>query len=490
MKKSLLYCFIFILSFSNFNCQKTYLDTSFGDTGIVTTILFTPKAIKVQKDGKILVAGEFKRPVGNNSSYTNYIIYRFKTNGTIDEGFGIDGKVNGNVSSNESIMGVYETEDNKIVLMMKRIGPAIFKRFTSNGSIDTTLGSNGEKVVNFGSVGLYDLISNMIVSENGKIILTGMAIRGSIIDPLAPPPFSYVARFNPDVTFDMTFNNMGYRKFTGIFSDFRLVDIDKNGSITTGFKGNSLKILSNGQMDTNFGSNGIKNINPGSNIIVKHLKSDPNGNYLLSGSIAGTDKRAFLMRYKPNGEVDSNYGNNGFSYIPNSSDTIETAMQSIFTRNDKTLSAIDKFKNGFDFGLVLTNSDGSTDNSVGDQGQIITEMDNDQRISIIEKQPDGKIIAAGYDADRMILMRYEISEILNTERTETLKTRIFPNPAKDFLNLEEVSLFSEYIIRSESGQIIGKGMAKEKKLKIDVSQYNTGVYYITTSQGTFKFIKL
>ena len=489
MKKSLLFYFIFILSFSNFNCQKTYLDTSFGENGMITTPLFTPKAIKVQKDGKILVAGEIKRPVGTNSSNIDYVIYRFNKDGSIDESFGVNGKVNENTSTKETIMDLYVTEDNKIVLLMKRAGPAIFKRFNSDGSLDTTLGSNGEKVFSFAKYLQIDISYTMTVAENGKIILTGRTSRGPILDPLIPDPFSYVARFNPDVTFDTTFNNTGYRTFNGIFSDLSLVDIDKNGSITAGFKGNTIKILANGQMDTSFGNNGMKNIGLGSNIMVKHLKSDHNGNYILSGSMTDTDKRAFLMRYKPNGEIDNNYGSNGFAYIPNSSDNIETAIQSMFYGNDKTLTAIDKFKNGFDFGLVLTNSDGSTDNSIGGQGQIITEMDNDQRISVIEKQTDGKILAAGYDSERMILMRYDISEILDVKLAKTNQSRIFPNPSKDYIYVEEMTPLSDYIIRDTSGKIIVKGITKDKKLKIDITKYNIGIYYITISTGTFKFIK-
>lgn len=488
MKKSLLYYFIFILSFSNFNCQKTYLDTSFGENGMITTTLFTPKAIKMQKDGKILVAGEYKRPFGT-SSHLNHIIYRFNADGTIDESFGTNGKVNGNISTNESVMGIYEAEDNKIVLLMKRAGPSIFKRFNSDGSLDITLGNNGEKVFSFAKYNQIDRAYAMTVAENGKIILTGRTGRGLMLDPLTPDPFTYVARINPDVTFDTTFNNIGYRTMTGNNYDLSLVDIDKNGSITAGFKGNTIKILANGQMDTSFGNNGMKNIGLGSNIMVKHLKSDQNGNYILSGSMTGTDKRAFLMRYKPNGEIDNNYGSNGFAYIPNSSDNIETAIQSMFFGNDKTLTAIDKFKNGFDFGLVLTNSDGSTDNSIGDQGQIITEMDNDQKISVIEKQTDRKILAAGYDSERMILMRYDISEILDVKLAKTHQSRIFPNPSKDYIYVEEMTPLSDYIIRDTSGKIIVKGITKDKKLKIDITKYNIGIYYITTSTGTFKFIK-
>jgi len=457
---------------------------------MITTPLCTPTVIKVQKDGKILVAGEIKRLVGTNSNNIDYIIYRFNTDGSIDEGFGIDGKINGNISRNGKIMGLYVTEDNKIVLLMNRAGPATFKRFNSNGTLDTTLGPNGEKVFSFAKYLQIDIVHAMTVAENGKIILTGRTFRGPILDPLIPDPFTYVARFNPDITFDTTFNNVGYCKMTGNNYDLSLVDIDKNGSITTGFRGRTIKILANGQMDASFGNNGIKNISLGANITVKHLKSDQNGNYILSGSMGGTDKRAFLMRYKPNGEVDSNYGSNGFSYIPKSFDNSEMAVQSMFLGNGKTLSAVDKFKNGFDFGLVFTNNDGTVDTSVGDEGQIITNMDNDQRITVIERQPDGKILAAGYESERMILRRYDISEILDVKLAKTNQSRIFPNPSKDYINIEAMKPLSDYVIRNASGQIIVKGVAKDKKLKIDISQYNTGIYYITTSLGTFKFIKL
>ncbi len=489
MKKSLFYYFFFILLYSNFNCQKTYLDTSFGNNGMVSTPLFTPKTIKVQNDGKILLAGEFKRP---NSTYTNHIIYRFNADGSVDEGFGTDGKVSGNTSSNETVMGIYETQDNKIVLVLKRTGSAIFKRFNSNGTVDTTLGTNGEKFFYFSTSysGIIDIAQRMILTEDNKIVLTGATHRFPIITTIPAKPFSYVVRLNQDFTFDTTFNNVGYCKFENIFSDLSLVDIDKNGSITTGFKGSTIKILANGQMDTSFGSNGIKNINLSTNIIIKNLKIDNNGNYILSGSMSGTDKRAFLMRYKPDGQVDTSYGNNGYAYITNSSDKNETAIQSVFLGNGKTLSAIEKFKNGFDFGLTFSDSSGTIDSTIGTEGQIITDMDNDQAITIIEKQADGKILAAGYESERMILLRYDFSEILDVKSTKTNQSRIFPNPSKDYINIELMTPLSDYVIRSASSQIIVKGATKDKKLRIDISQYNNGIYYITTSAGTFKFIKI
>ena len=55
---------------------------------------------------------------------------------------------------------------------------------------------------------------------------------------------------------------------------------------------------------------------------------------------------------------------------------------------------------------------------------------------------------------------------------------VFPNPASDLLNIE-IAENSNYIITDASGKIVYNGVATINE-KIDVSQFDNGVYFVKT----------
>jgi uncharacterized delta-60 repeat protein/gliding motility-associated-like protein len=92
------------------------LDTGFGTAGkVITTVGSsheTGRAVAIQADGKILLAGQ-----SNNGSNYDFAVVRYNTDGTLDGSFGAAGKVTTPIgSSNDNAYAIGIQSDKKIVL--------------------------------------------------------------------------------------------------------------------------------------------------------------------------------------------------------------------------------------------------------------------------------------------------------------------------------------------------------------------------------------
>ncbi len=99
-------------------------------------------------------------------------------------------------------------------------------------------------------------------------------------------------------------------------------------------------------------------------------------------------------------------------------------------------------------------------------------------ISISDRynQPDNEY---GYGIpDFSLYQTNTVTEITNKGIT------IYPNPAKKYIH---ISKQTDYQIVSIEGKLIMKG--KTRKKQIDISQLSDGIYYLSTPEKTFKFIK-
>ncbi len=130
------------------------LDTSFGTNGVVTTDLGGDDVgtiVKMQSDGKILVAGY----TSSNSFGENLAVVRYNTNGTLDSTFGTSGKlVTGLPFNNIEVSDLALQADGKILISGTNSGSgqdANFAtiRLNANGTLDNTfVGQNNAPVFN------------------------------------------------------------------------------------------------------------------------------------------------------------------------------------------------------------------------------------------------------------------------------------------------------------------------------------------------------
>jgi uncharacterized delta-60 repeat protein len=165
-------------------------------------------SIAIQADGKIVLAG---------TSDMNFGIIRLNTNGSPDNTFDTDGKMQiwfplSSTSSASSV--IIQPSDQKIVVGGQEFIDGSFRfallRLNTNGSIDPTFGpggNDGDGYVNI-PIGFDSYITSLAIQGNGKIVAAGYS------NPTAGSGDWNVTlvRHNTNGTPDGTFNNGLYLK--------------------------------------------------------------------------------------------------------------------------------------------------------------------------------------------------------------------------------------------------------------------------------------
>jgi uncharacterized delta-60 repeat protein len=180
------------------------LDNTFGAGGIVRTTTYpghTSRATSMvlQSNGKIVVAG-FDQPT--DSSTSDMVVVRYNANGSLDTRFDGDGIARvGFVGYSSDYANAVKMQSNgKIVLAgysnANGTNDFAVARLNSNGSRDTTFGSNGILTTPLGSA--EDIATGLGIQRDGKIVVGGSS-NNSYDDDFA------VVRYNTDGSLDSTF---------------------------------------------------------------------------------------------------------------------------------------------------------------------------------------------------------------------------------------------------------------------------------------------
>lgn len=147
------------------------LNTNFGTNGFAIGDLGAnqdeyPRSIKVQADGKILVSGFI------SSTKANFVVQRFKTNGTLDSTFNTSGITNINVGGKyRELLDMLIEPNGKIALVGSISDDFACVRLNSDGTIDNTFGTNGIFTKDLGES--YDYGSCILRQPDGKFVLAG-----------------------------------------------------------------------------------------------------------------------------------------------------------------------------------------------------------------------------------------------------------------------------------------------------------------------------
>jgi uncharacterized delta-60 repeat protein len=173
------------------------LDTTFGTGGIVTTDLRGyndwGSSIALQSDGKIVFGSK-----SSNGTDNDFAVVRYNTDGSIDTTFGTNGKVFTTIGSGDDDgEAVSIQSDGKIVLAGYTSNGTdtdfAVVRYNSDGSLDTSFGSGGKVVTPVGSGA--DQAHGVTVQSDGKILVVGETDNGTNLDVA-------VVRYNTDGTPD------------------------------------------------------------------------------------------------------------------------------------------------------------------------------------------------------------------------------------------------------------------------------------------------
>jgi uncharacterized delta-60 repeat protein len=183
------------------------LDNTFDVDGLQTTDFGSTydyaTGVAIQSDGKIVVAGGVYDPTSGNDDFS---LARYHTNGLLDDTFSEDGLQTTDLGPYDYGRALALQSDGKIVVAGQVYNPATgnddfsVARYTTSGSLDDTFGANGLQTTDFGSAN--DNATGVAIQSDGKIVLVG-----GVYDPGTDNADFGLARYNtngsPDNTFDV-----------------------------------------------------------------------------------------------------------------------------------------------------------------------------------------------------------------------------------------------------------------------------------------------
>jgi uncharacterized delta-60 repeat protein len=385
------------------------LDSTFGAGGHVSpTLLDNANAMALQPDGKIVVVGLTEGGVA---------VARFNPDGSADLSFGQNGKTKPLTSVGQAVAWCLAIQpDGGIVTGGwisdggNGIGFSLF-RFKSNGKLDPSFGSTGKVITHF--FNFNDTIYKVAIQPDGKIIAVG-----DVGEPGVGHLFG-VARYNPNGTLDSSFGTGG--KVTSNFGDADAFDgivlqaasdlaLLANGNIVVvgyalkdfgGYNFGVIRYLPNGNLDQTFGNGGFVTTDfNGSSDFASCVAIQADGKIVVGGYAFDRntgDNDMAVARYNTDGTLDATFG--GFGRLISGvmgTDFINTIA---VDQSGKILVAGGAPGGPIafsDFTLERLNPDGTPDLKFGQAGFVRTDLVGDQEgISSIAIQPDGKIVAVG-----------------------------------------------------------------------------------------------
>jgi uncharacterized delta-60 repeat protein len=305
------------------------MDPSFGTNGIVSlhpSEIVTDGAsspafgMALQPDGKIVV-------VGRNQGFHNFAastfstaIIRLNTNGSLDNSFAGDGKLNLQLSSSNSTEGANEVvlqPDGKIVIAgvstRNPIGNTMtIARINSDGTPDNSFNITGVRHINFATASEGFGVK---LQPDGKIVAAGRVTGTGSIDVA-------VVRLLNDGSYDNSFDGDGKASFdiNGTDDFGYSLDLQADGKIVIGGSTQGattdmlfVRLNTDGSLDNSFNITGKKIIDLGFNEMGYRVIVQTDGKILLGGrqNTALFQSYFFVTKLNNNGTEDQSFGTTG-----------------------------------------------------------------------------------------------------------------------------------------------------------------------------------
>ncbi|HYC48023.1 MAG TPA: hypothetical protein VED01_21325 [Burkholderiales bacterium] len=309
-------------------------------------------------------------------------------------------------------------------------------RYLANGALDTTFDGDGKSTTALGT--FHDVARSVTLQADGKILVGGLTWNGATHYDFA------LLRYEANGTLDSTFDGDGrvITAVTAAYEEGWSVTVQPDGKILlAGFADTTSRDFAlvrynpDGSLDTSFDGDGKLTTDFGSGNDQGHrVALQPDGRILVSGfAWNGANNDFALVRYDSNGTLDTSFDGDG--KLITDVAAFDDFGESIVVQPDGRILVAGSSRTGssFDFSLVRYNADGSLDTSFDTDGKVTTGIGPDESGRSLALQADGKIIVAGYswngsDYD-FALARYTTSGSLDTsfDGDGKLVTRVGPS---------------------------------------------------------------
>ncbi|MBL7912359.1 MAG: T9SS type A sorting domain-containing protein [Bacteroidia bacterium] len=227
------------------------IDNTFGNAGKVITAITSGvdeiESIDVQSDGKIVVVGN-----SNITANTDFVLVRYNTTGSLDNTFGNLGIVTTTVGLGGDYASSVKIQTNGKIVVMGYIqvgadNDAAIVRYNSNGTLDNTFGLGGKVISPIGST--YDFVLDGILDNNGKIILSG-----NFDNSMGAARFIGECNLNTSVAvsgLNLTSNQIGTYQWLNCANAMAQILNETNQTYTATTNGSyAVQITNNGCIDT------------------------------------------------------------------------------------------------------------------------------------------------------------------------------------------------------------------------------------------------
>ena len=234
-----------------------------------------------------------------------------------------------------------------------------------------------------------------------------------------------------------------------------------------------------GTLDTTFGTGGIATTDLGGaddQALDAALLPDDGIVAVGSTDALGILKTAFgVVRYLPDGTPDPNFGNGGIVTTPFFGKGAVANAVAVQPDGKIVVAGFADQASGFnsDFALARYNPDGTLDTSFDGDGIVTTDLSGqDDNITALMIQPDGRIVVAGTAGEDIALARY------------TTEGKLDPNFGNGGFKITDLGFVdvANGVALSRSGQILLAGYTIGTKLNNDwlLERYNTNGTLDTT----------
>jgi len=272
-------------------------------------------------------------------------------------------------------------------------------RYNADGSLDTGFGSGGKVALGFGSHN-DDLAAGVAVQADGKIVVVGDD--GSNFA---------AARYNADGSLDTSFHHTGTltTSFAGGVAFANGVALQADGKIVTAGYSSlphlaAARFTTRGALDAGFGSAGTVVTPVGGWSEAGGVAIQPDRRIVVaaSASLPNRGVQLAVVRYLPNGRVDTSFGVNG-TVVTNFA---VNGRPAIAIQPDGKIVVACGVGNPRRFGLARYDARGALDPTFGEGGKIRTRFADGSSAHAVALQADGKIVVAGSSGGDFALARY------------------------------------------------------------------------------------
>jgi uncharacterized delta-60 repeat protein len=146
---------------------RTSLDIALADP----TSQDSSEAITVDSSGRVLVAGAFE-PRPSKTFAADFFVVRYTTSGNLDTSFSGDGIFTFDNGSNEIARAIKVQSDGKILVAGQSTGTWLIIRLNTDGTLDTGFGTGG-KVTAF-SANASTTARAIDIQPDGKVVVAGI----------------------------------------------------------------------------------------------------------------------------------------------------------------------------------------------------------------------------------------------------------------------------------------------------------------------------